>query len=91
MSILNNLSVGHIEFESTRRATVFAHAAGDRQRGFLTQRFQRVPDFRGHGVLCHDALDDARAVAKLWKHQLAARTHVIEPALQRDFIADVFL
>src|SRR5712691_9414596 len=87
---LNDLSVGYIEFESARRATVFANPAGDSQCGFLSQRFELVPNLWRHGIPGHDALHDPGAVAQLRKYQLPARTQVIEPTFQRNFVANVF-
>ena len=78
-----------VEFVSAGRALVGANFAFDDHARFLRQRLDRVEDFRRNGVLRHDALNDAGAVAKLRKQQLPALAQVVEPAADGDGLAVV--
>src|ERR1044071_2793129 len=81
MHVLENFSAADIYFNATGRARIFAHSTMNDQSRFLSQRFQRFPNFRRDGAFYDHALHHAGTVAQLWKHEFAARTHVVEPAL----------
>ena len=90
MGGLNNFSRNHINLNAARRATILAHSSFYNQGRFLAERFQGFPQLRRDRSFNDDALHDSAAVAKLGKHQLAARTQVIKPAFERYFFADMF-
>src|SRR5207244_3392740 len=68
---------------------VLLDATDDLDARLLTDVVGQRERLGRHVPLEDDALDDARAVAHLEEVQLAARTLVVEPALQRDRFADV--
>jgi hypothetical protein len=88
--VLKNFSVIDVDLKSSRRAAVFADTAGDRQGRLLSQRFERFPNFRRDRVLRHDALHNPGPVAQLRKQKFSAGAHVVEPALEDYFFANVF-
>ena len=90
VDILKNLDGCDVEFNSERRACVFFYAAGDDDRAFLAQRISEIVQ-RLVIRLKNNALNDARTVAELQKHKLAARTLVIKPALNGYGLANVIL
>ena len=89
VSVLQNFGVGDVNFDPTGRTCVFAYFTRYGERRFLTERLQGFPNFFRNSILRHNALNDSGAVAQLRKQKLAARAHVVEPALNGDFFTDV--
>jgi hypothetical protein len=89
LDALQDLCVGHVDLEAAGGAFVRAHRAAHGDGRLLTEMVERVPDFGRDRLLEHDALDDARAVAQLREHELAARTCVVEPAADVDLFPGV--
>src|SRR5205807_2181029 len=77
------------DLDPARRALVRPHRADELQRALLghvvAYREGRVADL----VLDRDALDDARAVSEHEEGDLALHALVVEPAPERDLLADV--
>ena len=77
------------QLEAAGRALVFAHHTGHLERGLLPQMVgggERVgADFIEQG----DALAYSGAVAQQQEVDFAARAAIVEPSLERDFLADV--
>src|SRR5215813_11010263 len=69
---LQNFEARNIELEPAWRASVGANRARDDYRGFLSKRLKVLPYLLGDALLEYHSLDDARTIANLWKHQLAA-------------------
>ena len=86
---LHDLHVRDIEFVSAVRALVGADFAFDDHTGFLGESLDRFEDFGRDGVLRHNALNDAGAVAKMREQQFAALAQVVEPAADGDGLAFV--
>ncbi len=86
---LLDLEVGHIQFEAARSTFIRAHLAGDSQRRFLGQNAYPLKELRRNRALHHHTLNQARAVAEERKQKLAALSQVIEPPLDKNFLANV--
>src|SRR5208337_3796936 len=86
---LLDLEVGHIQLEAARSTFVRAHLAADSQRRFLGQVAYPLKELRRNGALHHHTLNQARAVAEERKQKLAALSQVIEPPLDKNFLANV--
>ena len=86
---LHDLHVRNVKLVSAVGALVGADFAFDDHAGFLGQGLDRVEHFRRDRVLGHDALNHARAVAKLREQQLPALAQVVEPAADGDRLAFV--
>ena len=86
---LHHLDVRNVEFIAARSALVSANLAFDNDAGFLGEALDGVENFGRNGVLRDYALDDARAVAKLGKKELAAFAEVVEPSADGDRLAFV--
>jgi hypothetical protein len=69
---LQHFRADDINLVSARRAFVCAHRAANRERGFLTEILERVPQFFRDSLFEDDALHDARPVAQLRKQEFAA-------------------
>ena len=81
---LHHLRVGDVEFVAAGSALVGAHLAGDDDARLLRQALDRLEQLGRDLALRHHALDDAAAIAKLRKQQLAALAQVVEPAANGD-------
>ena len=86
---LDDLYVRDIEFVTAGRALVGPHFAFDDHARFLGQALEGIEHFWRDRVFRDDALDDARAVAKLRKQKFAAFAQVVEPAPKGDGLAFV--
>src|ERR1700704_100036 len=89
VDFLKHLSIHDIDLITTRRPLVGAHLAADLNSRFLAQRFQLFPQLRRNRILQNHALHNTAAVAQLWKQNLAARTQVVNPTLERYLLANV--
>ena len=70
-------------------ALVLAHDAGDDHGALLREVIGRLERLFGHVVPAHDDLQETGAVAQHEEVDLAARTPVVQPALDGDGLADV--
>src|SRR5579885_3579081 len=77
------------QLETAGRAPLFAHHAGHLERGLLPEVIGCGERLRADLVQQRDALAHPGAVAQQQKMDLAARAAIIEPSLERHFLAHV--
>ena len=87
-NFLQHLDFRDAHLEAARSALFGANFAGDNHAGLLREAFQ---GFESFGIFFQgaDTLDDAGAVAKNRKNQLAGFTDVVKPTADGDFLAVV--
>ena len=84
---LDDLNLLDIQLKAAMGAFVGADLACHDDARLLCQPFQRLKDLRRDAGLVGHALDGPGAVAKDGKEQLAALTHVVQPATQGNGLA----
>ena len=87
--LADDLDALHVDLVSARRAFVGSDRAGDDDRGFLREVIGGFEQLVACGGLRHHRLDEAGAVADDQKMNFPARSPVVEPAFERDFLAFV--
>src|ERR1035441_2360702 len=83
------LDVRDVEFIAAGGALIGAHSSFHDDAGFLGEAFDGVEDFRRNGIFRHYTLNDAGAVAKLGKEELATFAEIVEPSPDGDGLAFV--
>src|SRR5579871_2669237 len=88
-NLLHNLKLADANFESAGSALLRTDLPRDDDARFLRQSFE---SFKRPGAFLQRAhtLNDSGAVTKNWKDQLAGLAQIVEPALDRDFLAVEF-
>src|SRR6185436_15182621 len=87
---LLGLDIREIHFVSAGSARVFADSPGDNDGRFVCKGFRRGKYFRRNRISDKHPLDVAGTVPDNQELNLAARSLVMDPTLQRNFFANMF-
>ena len=87
--LADDLEAADVELVAARRAGIGADRAGHDDGALLAEVIGRDEDLGADRGLRHHRLDEAGAVADGQEVQLPARPPVVQPALERDGLADV--